>query len=182
VADAGYLQAQIESAGVRIRHPTEPEFAVAPSAHELDILEEATGRFEQRVAHLLESKETLERRQAELVEFRHVLRETASFFHVCAVQIVLMQAGDVVESVRTSLEINRVDDSESARLLDNDVEMGVMDRSSGTYFTALNIEYDYFYSWLTIAMSQESLHAQDYMHWREFSSVCCEEIFMYDLR
>jgi len=82
VANSGYLDAQIEKAGVRVRQLTEPEFAVAPSAHELDVLDEATGRFEQRVAHLLESKETLERRQAELIEFRHVLRETASFFHV----------------------------------------------------------------------------------------------------
>ena len=54
----------------------------APSAHELDMLDEATARFEERVAHLLESKETLEKRHAELIEFRHVVRETASFFNV----------------------------------------------------------------------------------------------------
>jgi hypothetical protein len=45
-------------------------------------LDEATARYEQRVARLLESKEKLEKRQAELTEFRHVLRETASFFNV----------------------------------------------------------------------------------------------------
>jgi V-type H+-transporting ATPase subunit a len=61
---------------------TEPEFSTAPSAHELDVLDEATARHEQRVVHLVESKETLERRHAELIEFRHVLRETASFFNV----------------------------------------------------------------------------------------------------
>jgi len=82
ISDTGYLEAQVENAGVRMRQLTEPEYAVAPSAHELDILEEAAGRFEQRVAHMLQSKETLERRQAELIQFRHVLRETASFFHV----------------------------------------------------------------------------------------------------
>ena len=54
----------------------------APSDHELDVLEEATGRYEQRVKHLVESKGRLERRYAELIELRHVLRETASFFHV----------------------------------------------------------------------------------------------------
>lgn len=54
----------------------------APSAHELDELDEVTAQCEQRVTHLLESKETLERRHAELIEFRHVLRETASFFNV----------------------------------------------------------------------------------------------------
>ena len=74
-----------------MRQLTVPEFATAPSAHELDVLDEATGRFEQRVAHLLESKGTLERRQAELIEFRHVLRETASFFHVfLAVNVFLI--------------------------------------------------------------------------------------------
>jgi V-type H+-transporting ATPase subunit a len=79
----GFLEAQIDSSGVRIRQLTEPEYLLAPSAHELDMLDEATARFEERVAHLLESKETLEKRQAELIEFRHVVRETASFFNVC---------------------------------------------------------------------------------------------------
>ena len=82
ISNLGYLDTQVNNAGVRVRQLTESEHTVAPSAHELDVLDEATGRFEQRVAHLLDSKETLERRQAELVEFRHVLRETASFFHV----------------------------------------------------------------------------------------------------
>jgi len=54
----------------------------APSAHELDVLDDATARHEQRVAHLLESKAALEKRHAELIEFRHVVRETASFFTV----------------------------------------------------------------------------------------------------
>ena len=47
----------------------------------------------------------------------------------------------MIESVRTSLEIQRVDESEEARLLDNDVEMGIIDRSSGTYLAQMNIEY-----------------------------------------
>jgi V-type H+-transporting ATPase subunit a len=78
----GFLEGHVESSGVRIRQLTEPEYTAAPSAHELDVLDEATARYEQRVAHLFESKETLERRQAELIEFRHVLLETASFFAV----------------------------------------------------------------------------------------------------
>jgi len=78
----GVLEGHVESSGIRIRQLTEPEYTTAPSAHELDVLDEATARYEQRVAHLFESKETLERRQAELIEFRHVLRETASFFAV----------------------------------------------------------------------------------------------------
>src|SRR5271170_4196038 len=78
----GFLESHVETTGIRVRQLTEPEFSVAPSAHELDVLDEATARYEQRVSHLVESKETLERRQAELIEFRHVLRETASFFNV----------------------------------------------------------------------------------------------------
>ena len=42
--------------------------------------------------------------------------------------------------MRTSLEIQRVDESEEARLLDNDVELGIIDRSSGTYLAQMNIE------------------------------------------
>jgi hypothetical protein len=45
-----------------------------------------------------------------------------------------------MESVRSSLESNRVDETESARLLDNDVEMGVMDRTSGAYHVSIEIE------------------------------------------
>ena len=43
--------------------------------------------------------------------------------------------------MRTSLEFERVDDSEEARLLDNDMEMGVIDRSSGTYLAQMSIEF-----------------------------------------
>lgn len=80
----GFLETNVNSSGIRTRQLTEPESMRAPSAHELDELDEATARCEQRVAHLLDSKETLERRHAELIEFRHVLRETASFFNVFA--------------------------------------------------------------------------------------------------
>ena len=52
----------------------------APSAHEIDVLEENTQTNEERLCHLLDSKEMLERRHAELIELRHVLRETAYFF------------------------------------------------------------------------------------------------------
>jgi len=54
----------------------------APTAHEIDVLEENCKTNEQRLNQLLESKQILERRHAELVEFRHVLRETAHFFEV----------------------------------------------------------------------------------------------------
>jgi hypothetical protein len=53
-----------------------------PSAHEIDVLEETTSTNEERLSHLLESKEVLERRHAELIELRYVLRETAKFFEI----------------------------------------------------------------------------------------------------
>lgn len=46
-----------------------------------------------------------------------------------------------MDSVRNSLEIQFISEDEDARLLDNDVEMGVIDRASGTYLASMNIEY-----------------------------------------
>jgi hypothetical protein len=47
----------------------------------------------------------------------------------------------VIDSVRNSLDVQIISEDEDARLLDNDVEMGVIDRASGTYLSSLNIEY-----------------------------------------
>jgi V-type H+-transporting ATPase subunit a len=79
----GFLAAQVEVSGIRVREVIEPEFAMAPSAHELDVLDDSTEKYEQRVAQMLENKEALDKRHAALIEMRHVLRETASFFNVC---------------------------------------------------------------------------------------------------
>jgi V-type H+-transporting ATPase subunit a len=84
IAKSGYLEDQIVNSGIRIRQVNEQDIS-APSAHELDELDSATARSEQRVAHLLQSKKMLERRRAELIEFRYVLREAGAFFHVCLV-------------------------------------------------------------------------------------------------
>lgn len=46
----------------------------------------------------------------------------------------------IADSVRTSLDIQRVDEAEDARLLDNDVEMAVIDRTSGMYLASIDIE------------------------------------------
>lgn len=46
------------------------------------MLEEQTQTNEQRLNQLLESREILQRRHAELIELRHVLRETAQFFEI----------------------------------------------------------------------------------------------------
>ena len=90
---SGFLESHVDTAKIRIRQLTEPEFMTAPSAHELDIVDEATARHEERVTHLLESKASLEKTQADLIEFRHVLRETAAFFHVCAERGCILISG-----------------------------------------------------------------------------------------
>jgi len=59
----------------------------APSAHEIDVLEENTRMNEQRLNQQLENKEKLSKRHAELIELRHVLRETANFFEVVVATI-----------------------------------------------------------------------------------------------
>ena len=81
----GFFETQIKKQNIPIRElPDDLDISqtTAPSAHEIDVLEENTQTNEQRLNHLLENKEILERRHAELIELRHVLRETAHFFEI----------------------------------------------------------------------------------------------------
>ena len=81
----GFFETQIKKQNILIRElPDDIDLSqtTAPSAHEIDVLEENTQTNEQRLNNLLEGKETLERRHAELIELRHVLRETANFFEI----------------------------------------------------------------------------------------------------
>jgi V-type H+-transporting ATPase subunit a len=81
----GFFETQIMKQNIPIRELPEdldlPQTS-ALSAHEIDVLEEQTQTNEQRLNQLLESREILQRRHAELIEMRHVLRETASFFEI----------------------------------------------------------------------------------------------------
>ena len=82
---AGFFETHIKKQDIPIRELPEDLYTSqtsAPSAHEIDVLEEDTQSNEQRLTQLLESKEVLEKRHAELIELRHVLRETAHFFAV----------------------------------------------------------------------------------------------------
>jgi V-type H+-transporting ATPase subunit a len=86
----GFFEAQIEKQDIRIPElPDDIDSSqiVAPSAHEIDELQDTTQTNEERLKHLLESKETLERRHAELIELRYVLRETAQFFEIASILI-----------------------------------------------------------------------------------------------
>jgi V-type H+-transporting ATPase subunit a len=81
----GFFETQIKKQDIQIRELPDDvgmSQATAPSAHDIDVLEENTQTNEQRLNQLLEGKETLERRHAELIELRHVLRETAQFFEI----------------------------------------------------------------------------------------------------
>jgi hypothetical protein len=82
---AGFFDAQIKKQEIRVLGlPDDLDYSqmAAPSAHEIDVLEENTQTNEQRLSHLLESKEILEKRHAELIELRYVLRETSQFFEI----------------------------------------------------------------------------------------------------
>jgi V-type H+-transporting ATPase subunit a len=81
----GFFETQIQKQDIPIQElPDGLDISqtTAPSAHEIDVLEENTQTYEQRLNRLLENKELLERRHAELIELRHVLRETAHFFEI----------------------------------------------------------------------------------------------------
>ena len=82
---AGFFETQIKKLDLPIRElpdDIDSSHTIAPSAHEIDVLEENTQTNEQRLNHLLDNKEILQRRHAELIELRYVLRETATFFAV----------------------------------------------------------------------------------------------------
>lgn len=81
----GFFERQIKKQEIRIRQlPDDIDIShvSAQSAHEIDTLEETLKTNEDRLNNLLESKEILEKRHSELIELRHVLRETAQFFEI----------------------------------------------------------------------------------------------------
>jgi V-type H+-transporting ATPase subunit a len=81
----GFFQAQCEKFDISVKElPDDIDMsqASAPSAHEIDVLEENCQTNEQRLSQLLDRKQLLERRHAELIELRHVLGETARYFEI----------------------------------------------------------------------------------------------------
>jgi len=100
----GFFEAQCRKFDVPVKElPDELDMSQtwAPTAHEIDVLEENCQTNEQRLSQLLESQQILQKRHAELVEFRHVLRETAHFFEVVrALYIHLTQLPSSLCSVR----------------------------------------------------------------------------------
>jgi len=126
---AGFFETEIKKQEIQIRElPDDVDMShtAAPSAHEIDVLEENTQTNEERLSHLLESKEVLERRHAELIELRHVLRETAYFFE---------QAQGRADEIRRSTE------EPEASLIADAVEEGRADEPPEAYRSSLNIGY-----------------------------------------
>jgi hypothetical protein len=81
----GFFQAQCVKFDIRVKElPDDIDMSQisAPTAHEIDLLEENCQTNEGRLSQLLDSKQILERRHAELIELRHVLRETARYFEI----------------------------------------------------------------------------------------------------
>ncbi|KAI8370412.1 V-type ATPase, V0 complex, 116kDa subunit family [Radiomyces spectabilis] len=105
-----FFQTQIAKADI-VTAPlaTTTYLSRAPSAQEVDELEEKLKEHETRICEMNDSYESLQRRYLQLTELRHVLRETDAFFE---------QAGSRHDIVRTSLD--EID--AAAPLLDNDVE------------------------------------------------------------
>jgi len=100
----------------------------APSASEIDELADRSQSLEQRIQSLNDSYETLKKRETELAEWRHVLREAGGFFD---------RARGQTEEIRQS-----IDSSDDAPLL-RDVEQanGSADASQGQSFSVMNIGF-----------------------------------------
>jgi V-type H+-transporting ATPase subunit a len=137
----GFFETQIKKQDIRIRElPDDLDISqmAAPSAHEIDVLEENTQTNEQRLNHLLENKEVLERRHAELIELRHVLRETAHFFQI----VYKFLVGDADFQARGRAdEIRRSTEESDAPLLASAAEEGRADEPPEAYQSSLNIGY-----------------------------------------
>ena len=77
----GFFHSQLEGASIPLRPlPSSPEALALPSRSEIQDLAERCGTLEQRMASLIDSYETLKRRELELKEWRWVLREAGGFF------------------------------------------------------------------------------------------------------
>ncbi|ORY77295.1 V-type ATPase, V0 complex, 116kDa subunit family [Protomyces lactucae-debilis] len=99
---------QIETAGIQIA-PLDYDniSAAAPTVQEVDELAERTRHYEERINSLNGSHETLQRRYVELIELRHVLKQTGGFFD---------QAHQQTQSILP-------EESEEVSLLDNAADM-----------------------------------------------------------
>jgi len=77
----GFFTSQIEKAEIPIRASIPANYlSRARSRQELDDLEERLSEHENRLQQMNNSRENMERRSLELIELKHVLRETADFF------------------------------------------------------------------------------------------------------
>lgn len=76
-----YFHEQIAKASIPLRSSHEfSDTLAAPSASEIDELSDRSESLEQRISSLNESYETLRKREAELTEWRWVLKEAGGFF------------------------------------------------------------------------------------------------------
>jgi len=76
-----FFASEMAKSNIRANPIPETEHVTqAPSEHDIDALAESTAQYEQKITHLNESADSLQKRFNELVERRHVLREAAFFF------------------------------------------------------------------------------------------------------
>ncbi|PHH66691.1 hypothetical protein CDD81_6528 [Ophiocordyceps australis] len=76
-----YFYSQMEKSGISLRKlDLDGERLASPSTSEIDELAERSQKLEQRISALIDSYETLKKREGELTEWRWVLREAGGFF------------------------------------------------------------------------------------------------------
>ncbi|KAL9100345.1 MAG: hypothetical protein Q9163_004267 [Psora crenata] len=124
-----YFKSEIDRESIPIRPQHEfSNILAAPSATEIDELADKSESLEQRVASLIDSYETLRKREVELTEWRWVLTEAGGFFD---------RAHGNVEEIRQST------DNDEAPLL-QDVEQqarGQNGDASGHSLSVMNIGF-----------------------------------------
>lgn len=98
----------------------------SPSASEIDELADKSRQLEERISSLIESYDTLKKREVELTEWRWVLREAGGFFD---------RARGQTEEIRQSI------DDDDAPLLQDVEQNGSGDASGDRSFSVMNIGF-----------------------------------------
>lgn len=124
-----YFRSHMEKASISMRPIYEFSNTMgATSASEIDELADRSQNLEQRISSLNDSYETLKKREAELTEWRWVLREAGSFFD---------RARGQTDEIRQSL-----DDSDDAPLLQDIEQNGTSGDAGGDRsFSIMNIGF-----------------------------------------
>ena len=148
-----YFKAQMDKAGIEMRSRFEfdDDMLAPPQANEIDELAERSEQLEERISKLNESYEILMKRNAELTEWRWVLKEAGGFFD---------RAHGQTDEIRQS-----IDDDDAPLLRNAEAEEGRgmngdADRSQQQSFAVMNIGF------VSGVIPRERLPAFERILWR----------------